>query len=708
MKWFSSANGPMPRIAVIGCGAVAERCHIPALNRLGMRPTIVIDVDRDRAERVAKECGAEASTDYLDAAAHADAAVVSVPSRLHCSVSCDLLAMGMHVLVEKPLAMSTVECDRMIEAAAIAGRVLEVGLMRRHLSSCAWLAAMMKSGRLGPVNTFHLSEGFRFSWPVLSASFFQPSSGGVLFDTGPHALDLIAWLFDEVHVTGYSDDNAGGVEADCVVELVAGSGTTGVVELSRTRDLRNTLVLETDVGVVEIGLYGDKLVLPGALQGLPMDGPWGRRWRRQSIDNLFDVQLTRWIAAVTGAAPVAVGALAARSSIKLLEECAPLRRPIRLPWIGGHRDQVVSADLSHGTGGETVLVTGAGGFIGSRVVERLVGQGLTVRAMVHAFGGAARIGRFDLEIIQGDIADPEDMRRAVHGCHSVVHCAYDSARPQANQLAAATLAKACIDGQVEQIVHLSSLSVYEPLTGASVTESSPRVPAGWAYADAKLETELEILRWHQEHGLPVVVLQPTIVYGPFSAAWTTRIVEMLRKNHVVLPDDGQGVCNAVYIDDVVSAITLALRARHAVGELLLITGPETVTWRRFFEAYEEHIDVRPKVFVSSDELSAMHTAPSPRQQLVGAFRNPGAMVKSVVPAQSLTRVKAALGPERMRRLKEALPTPYAYPDPQALALYRSRATVDGSRARRVLGFSPNFSFDAGMEITATFLRWADL
>ena len=88
-----------------------------------------------------------------------------------------------------------------------------------------------------------------------------------------------------------------------------------------------------------------------------------------------------------------------------------------------------------------------------------------------------------------------------------------------------------------------------------------------------------------EEGLPATVLQPTHVYGPFGGYWTERQVEMFLSGPVVLPAPDDGICNAVYVDDVVHALSLAAVRDEAVGETFLISGVESTTWSEFYRQY---------------------------------------------------------------------------------------------------------------------------
>ena len=183
------------RIGVVGCGAVAGAMHVPALQRAGLTVSAVFDADVARARDFADETGGAVVCQSIAAfAEHTDAAIVAVPHRFHSEVACALMELGVDVLVEKPMAPTAAECAEMISTANRTGRVLEVGLMRRHAPSLGWLAQLMQDEVLGEIERVDIREGFVFNWPVASPSFFAPANGGVLLDAGAHTLDLLAWL----------------------------------------------------------------------------------------------------------------------------------------------------------------------------------------------------------------------------------------------------------------------------------------------------------------------------------------------------------------------------------------------------------------------------------------------------------------------------------------------------------------------------------
>ena len=109
-------------------------------------------------------------------------------------------------------------------------------------------------------------------------------------------------------------------------------------------------------------------------------------------------------------------------------------------------------------------------------------------------------------------------------------------------------------------------------------------------------------------GAPVVVIQPTVVYGPFAPAWTVNVLDQLTTHRGMLVDGGRGICNAVYIDDLVDALLLAAVRPQAVGEAFLISGPQSVTWRELYGRYEEMLGFSSTIEIDESEVSKYRQA----------------------------------------------------------------------------------------------------
>ncbi|HWO43089.1 MAG TPA: Gfo/Idh/MocA family oxidoreductase [Candidatus Eisenbacteria bacterium] len=329
------------KVAIIGCGSVAEHGHLPAAAQNSeCEVTLLVDSNLRRAKQLADIYGVPTvSDDYREAPQRADGAIIALPHHLHAPLSCDLIKRGMHVLVEKPMATSYAECQAMLKAAQERGVVLAVGLIRRFLQSARFVAWALRQGLLGQIKAFDVREGNVYSWPVQSDFFFRRESagGGVLLDTGAHTLDLLLWWLGDATSLEYYDDAYGGVEADCKLYLTMMSGARGVIELSRTRNLRNTAIITGERGAIEVHLRGNWVVLYDSDNTLGLSGRAftddSKEGKDQGFSDLFRPQLEDWLAAIRDRRPVAVPGTEACRSISLIEKCYLTRRHWNLPWV---------------------------------------------------------------------------------------------------------------------------------------------------------------------------------------------------------------------------------------------------------------------------------------------------------------------------------------------------------------------------------------
>ena len=728
-----------PSLAVIGCGAVVAERHLPALARLGWRPRVLIDPKTERAAKLARRCKAQrVAADVSElAAGEVQAALVATNMASHAELSLPLLERGIHLFVEKPLATSAAQARAMVEAAARTSACLAVGHKRRFLFVNRWVKALVESGALGAIERFDAREGTSYhrqsGGPLRAARVaertgpnspafwsLEMSGGGVLLETGAHTLDTLLWQLGPAWLRSYRDDALGGVESDVLLELELASGATGRVELSRARTLRNSLILAGSRGQIEVSLHRNAILRaqPGDLIGFEFDGRSGAAMPREDlVADMFERELADWLRAIRAGGEPFVSGASATPVVRLMERCYRNRRPLRQPWRGPAQPRGDGA-LS----GRRVLVTGATGFIGARLVEKLVlEEGAHVRAAVRNFERAAGLARFPSERVElryFDMADPKAAASAadalVEGCDTLFHLARDTQSLAANEQAARRIGAACLRAGVRRLVHVSSLSVYEPLPNAPLTEQSP---TGQRPGNDKLAAERAILRMAREQGLPATVIQPCIVYGPFSRHWTERPVDMLANGILVLPAPGDGICNAVHVDDLVRALVLAAWREEAVGETFLVSGPEHPTWLDFYRAYEKALGRDAAIRLATYEeigrrrgaggLTALFT---PRRLLDQRSLRPlRQALRSFIYPRLGERGKAWA--KRFYEQGRLLPAhsadrpPEFLPQGHLLDLYAAKCPVRIDKARRLLGYEPEIGLAAGMEYTAHYLDW---
>ena len=324
------------RLAIVGCGAVVELCYLPALRRLKLAPAMWIDPLPGRARTYAEELGGEVATNALETLDSFDAAVLALPHHLHARIGRALLEAGKHVLIEKPMATDSAGCQALLAAAEGSGATLAVGHVRRFMPANQWVKAALDERRLGNLQTVDFREGAVFGWPATSDFFWrrETAGGGVLVDTGAHVLDLLLWWLGEPETIAYHDDAMGGVEADALAEWRLPGHIEVTCELSRTRELRNTVIFRGEAGSLEVGCHSGQLTAsPTSLLETTYAGMRGDRLPRPELDALFAAQLTNFLTAASGASTLACPAVEAAAAVALSETCYAARQLWLPPWV---------------------------------------------------------------------------------------------------------------------------------------------------------------------------------------------------------------------------------------------------------------------------------------------------------------------------------------------------------------------------------------
>jgi predicted dehydrogenase len=331
-------------LGIVGCGAVAEVCHLPAsqLSR-DARIVALADANLARAESLSKRFDIEYWTDdYRQLFGRTEGVVISLPNYLHASVASEFLLQNAPVLVEKPLALTVKEAEKLIEISMGIGTLLQPGYMYRFCKGARLVKHAIDEGWLGPLQSFSLESGYVYSWPVASGFSFssQQAGGGVLIDTGSHMLDLLLWWLGEIVNVEYRDDSAGGIEADCWLSLTlnsSGGPVRGEVSFSRLRQLSDTVRIVGERFTMEYDLRTpDKVRLCPSFRSETdvffvahsdpeKDQPWSA---------VYAEQLDAFAQAIASKSPPLVSAESVLPTVALIERCYEIRKPMELPWTG--------------------------------------------------------------------------------------------------------------------------------------------------------------------------------------------------------------------------------------------------------------------------------------------------------------------------------------------------------------------------------------
>lgn len=348
--------------------------------------------------------------------------------------------------------------------------------------------------------------------------------------------------------------------------------------------------------------------------------------------------------------------------------------------------------------GQAVFVTGATGFLGGRLISALLESEARVTALLRSRHGAKGLEAKGATVVTAALGDRKAIADALRGHDILMHLAYDVRATSEKNLSDFTaLFSAAQDAGIGRIVHTSSIVVYDVWPNADLDETSPVQRSGGSpYRQAKIEMEKQLMAGP----IPAAILQPTLIYGPGSALWTDQLTENLATGTQVLPQP-LGLCNGVFVDDVVQAILRAAVLADLGQERFIISGPEPVAWSDLLSGYSRIIgkgELRLEPYQTlSDRLGPEPDHDAGPETLSVAARI-GALGRTL------------LGRERFEALVRAIKRRVssgdgaAYPDRHLLELFAAKGRCSIVHAQERLGYQPDYSLEKGLAATADYLR----
>ena len=318
---------------------------------------------------------------------------------------------------------------------------------------------------------------------------------------------------------------------------------------------------------------------------------------------------------------------------------------------------------------QRVLVTGATGMLGRRLVPRLLESGYDVCAVVRDAASAADLESQGADLCVGDLSAPESIEPALSDAEIVVHAAAhvgdwgpaDKYRA-VNVVALEKLVTAAQRiGRLNRWIQVSSLGVYGSRHHFGTDESEPIVVRGIdGYTQTKAEAEVVLRRYMDEWQFPAVILRPGFIYGPGDRHVLPRLIEKLHDGSLKLIGSGERLLNNIYVDNLVDAILLAMDNDEAVGEAFNLRDRRLVTRREFIGAICEYFD-----------------RPMPRSIPEGVAK------VAVWPMESFARLR---GSQTAPLLTQA-----------RIKFMTKNLDFSIEKAERVLGYDPKVDFREGMQ-----------
>jgi 2-alkyl-3-oxoalkanoate reductase len=655
-------HGKIYRVGLVGAGYVSE-FHIKALKRLpNVRIVGVTDLDAVRARTVAQNFGiASHASLKVMAAEGLDVVHVLTPPGSHVAVALEALSLGCHVFVEKPLATSVEDCDRLIAESQARGLRVCVNHSLLGDPFVKRALALVKAGAVGEVLTVDYLRSS--DYPPYRGGPLPPHyrEGGYQFrDLGVHALYLMREFLGNVEdvqavfrtsgVKG-SDPN---IYFDEWRALVRSAKGTGNIQLSwNVKPVQHQLIIQGTRGTLRADLFAMYLTrrrhtpLPKAIERVvnalteSVSSAAQLSWnaalfiasRIQPYQGLHNFVAAFYESLSTNNVMPA-GLEQAREVVRWTEHVAREADHAKSKFYGqyqiGHRPAVV--------------VTGANGLLGSALVKRLLREEEFVRLFVRRLPSAEMLNHPQIEVVLGELGDPDSVDRALAGATAVFHIgAAMSGGWPAHE--AATIAgtrnvvEACLKHRVPKMIHVSSLSVIDwaghpanqPVTESATLEPAPQ-QRGY-YTQAKLEAERIVRAAAQERGLSVVILRPGQIWSEQSPLISAAVGIRLGSRLVVIGDDSN-LLPFVHANDVVEAIVLATQSDFCHGDVFQVVDDELMSREELVRLYTAAREPRQRVTHISLKLASF---------LAHGVEGLAAMLKRPAPV-SPYRLRSAVAP----------------------------------------------------------------
>ncbi|HEX7810345.1 MAG TPA: NAD(P)-dependent oxidoreductase [Burkholderiales bacterium] len=350
-----------------------------------------------------------------------------------------------------------------------------------------------------------------------------------------------------------------------------------------------------------------------------------------------------------------------------------------------------------------IAILGAGGFVGARVLEMSVLAGRRdIVPVVRSFRSVARVANLGMTHRLGDASRPESLERALAGCEAVVNLT--TGDPADILATTQNIYRAAVASGARLLVHVSSATVYGQVEQPDLPDDAPPQLDHWMpYAREKGKAENFLRDMMAERRIEIVVLRPGLIWGPRSP-WVIRPAVQLTGGSAYLVGDGSGICNLIYVDNLVRSIDAVIAHPRPISGFYNVADDETTTWREYYAAFAAGLGVDP---------ATVHTVPADRFRTgVGGLAEE---LKKLPPYQWL---KYRLSPETKSAIKLRLKLAFdrdrpaqsgnsASPDVtrDMWQLQTTRHPLPTARYRAAFGHQNPRSFASGLAASLAWLRF---
>jgi predicted dehydrogenase/nucleoside-diphosphate-sugar epimerase len=642
------------KAGIVGTGYIASFHARAITSRDNVTLEGVCDSNLEAARRFATNWGEPAVFESLDqmlSGTQLDVVHVLAPPDQHHDLALRALSSGVHVLLEKPICISSEETNNLLTVCQANG--LKVGVNHNFLFARSYgrLREIIHSGLFGPIKYIGLNYFYELPQIRLGPfdSWMLRAPGNAILEIGPHLvsalLDLIgepksltavadrelilpngAKMFRRWRIRGDLDRTA----VDININLEPGFGQrtiyvhgqygSALVDFDAntcTIDRRTTLSFDLDRFVRSRSQARQILSQARRTLGDYLLSTLKLRRVSTPYQATFNDSIDSFYASVSANEPLdtRIDAKMGRNVIAWCERIvsAAGAREANPPRIARRNVPSVMP---------TVLVFGGSGFIGRELIRQLLAAKYAVRAVIHRSSSSLENLESDhLEIVKGDIASQPDLKRFMRGINYVFHLARAHALTWGDYLKndvkpTRLIAEACLEAGVKRLIYTGTIASYYTGAGAgTITEQTPldpKIARRDNYSRAKAEAEALLMEMHRTRQLPVIIFRPGIVIGPHGTPFHWGIGMWVAESLCQVWGEGTNKLPFVLVQDVASALIQSMLVPNIEGRAYNLVDLPLLSARDYLEELQRQAGIRLDIrygsilhFYCSDALKWM-------------------------------------------------------------------------------------------------------
>ncbi|MFX0197462.1 MAG: NAD-dependent epimerase/dehydratase family protein [Candidatus Hodarchaeota archaeon] len=623
------------KVGIVGAGEIAQ-FHIPyTKENSGVDVVAVCDIDEMKAKKIAEKFSIPKvynDFSYMLGKSSLDVIHILTPPKSHANLAIQAMDSGCHVLVEKPMALTVEDAKRMVRTSRERKVKLSVCHMYHFDPTVIKMRELVRSGRMGEIIYLESywftdissggSDAYTFRGGNAAWAYGLP--GNVFANFLDHPIYLQREFLREIKSISLSTDKLGDnpfVPYDEIRIYFEGVDSNGTIVSSLNIKPRLNL----------LRIYGTKMIATADMSNMAFS-----THPTKNLPHMFSKAYINFNQSyqlmsdtVKNSSNILLGKIKVRQGLRtfikkfyeslLLNTEPPVSREEGLENVailseiwnrveaktkgqkstvdyGSDRapgcfeekpNQVRSVGQPNRKRKKTILVTGATGFLGGHLVDKLLERNCEVRVLIRRIDKRLT-GNPKIQTVYGDIRDINSLRKAIQGIDVVYHLAGKVTnrgkwRDFQETIIDATrnLLDLSREAGVNRFVYISSVVVYgfKKINGRNViTETDPYgsdLGTYYYYAKSKIETDRMVLDYFNSYGLPTTVIRPGILYGP-------RGKNIFRNKRFII-GKGNAVLPYTYIENLVDALIPATTKEEAIGKAYNIVDDGNLTQKQFLE-----------------------------------------------------------------------------------------------------------------------------